>query len=322
MSAQDSAALWSSVPWTAAKDAGTDGLLGWHKHHVPYVPEALSLQNLDVWIPPTPDSGAAAPAAASLPTRPGRWIIFIHGGAWRDPRVSSSAFEPAAHNLLRRIAAGGDVPVAGLASLNYRLSAYPNRPSDPSREAVHPGHVADVLAALVFLQGVGGATDGYILSGHSCGATLAFQASMAPSRWAEGLPTPLAPAVLVGLNGLYDLEGFVANPPASHADLAEGYEEFTRGAFGPDRAVWRAACPATAQGWVPEWKRGRKVVLVQSREDTLVPYEQLDSMRGYLVAAHAPFAVEELTAGGDHDEIWQKGTRLAEIYEEVLTGLV
>ncbi|KAK0634492.1 Alpha/Beta hydrolase protein [Bombardia bombarda] len=332
MSSQDRSA-WASIPWTPFADGASDSAadagktLGWHKARVPYAPGGVSLQTLDVWIPASADDDdptGAVPDAGSLPSRPGHWIVFIHGGAWRDSKISASSFTPTATHLLRAVAAGsgsGTGAIAGLASLNYRLSPRSIYDLlDSARTAKHPDHINDVLSGLAFLQRLGGATGTYVLAGHSCGATLSFQAVMDPARW--GLATVLAakPAVLVGLNGLYDLAGFIASPPAKYAHLREAYAEFTRGAFGDDESVWKAACPATAESWPDEWKEGKRVVLVESREDSLVPYDQLEEMRAYL-RTNSSLLVQEREATGDHDDVWEKGDRLAEILQEVISGL-
>ncbi|KAK4111022.1 alpha/beta-hydrolase [Canariomyces notabilis] len=376
---------WASVPWTPVTDRDDcNTIIGWRKANIPYLPAgtALSLQTLDVWIPAS--TTVAAPDASILPCPPngsaGKWIIYIHGGAWRDPAIDASSFSAAATKLLHFQHTSTNTPIttnnnrkstgciAGLASLNYRLSPHPSHPSDdPSRQATHPEHISDVLSALSFLQqhlfhpnNNNNNMDDMILAGHSCGATLAFQAVMAPSRW--GLPSPPSPPrlftrsrvrAIVGLNGLYDLAGVVhSDSTSTPAWLREAYAEFTRGAFGDDEDVWRAVCPATAQGWVPEWLRGNQegedgaagdaggddgdgqqpeakaaekvVVLVQSRQDSLVPYDQLEKLRGYLLAAAGQggrLRVEELHAGGEHDDIWREGGRMAEILWQVVAGL-
>ncbi|SPQ27241.1 017d03b9-290c-4263-934f-cc60e58d5713 [Thermothielavioides terrestris] len=123
---------------------------------------------------------------------------------------------------------------------------------------------------------------------------------MSPARWGlaeDVLPVPVPvpkPAVVVGFSGLYDLAGFVARPPAGYAHLREAYRAFTAGAFGPDEAVWRA--------------------------DTLVPYQQLEAMRARLEGEEA-VEVRVMEAGGDHDEIWQEGGRMAEVLWEVAGAL-
>ncbi|KAL2128174.1 hypothetical protein VTI74DRAFT_9550 [Chaetomium olivicolor] len=355
---------WSSVPWApvtdpspSAADTNTNRgrIIGWRKSDVPWLTtdKAVSLQTLDVWIPATSPS-AAPDSSSSLPRLPGTWILYIHGGAWRDPRVTSASFEDAVTNLLLPPHPGGSRgKIAGLASINYRLSPHPDYPSppggggDPSRQAKHPDHIADVLAAVNFLQRLvcGTAAAGreeapakWVLSGHSCGATLAFQAVMSPSRWGLSLP-PLAvkPDAVLGFNGLYDLAGFIGSPPPGYAHLREAYREFVTAAFGPDERVWREVCPATAaEGWVGEWTgedssengegKGKKVaVLVQSREDTLVPYEQLEALKAALERAEEVkqgwVEVRVAEAGGDHYDIWKDGRRMAEILWEVVDGL-
>ncbi|CAP70887.1 uncharacterized protein PODANS_3_9450 [Podospora anserina S mat+] len=325
---------WASVPWTSVVDEESGKVLGWRKSQVPYIPggvdnSTLSLQTLDVWLPTSGTPGYAtpqAPDASSLPSQSGHWIVYIHGGAWRDPMIDASSFSPTAINLLQAAASSfskGSVPIAGVASLNYRLSPHPNHPTggrDPNREARHPDHISDVLGGLAFLQRLGGATGSWLLSGHSCGATLAFQAVMAPSRW--GLDTAIVkPTVVVGLNGLYDLAGFITMPPPEYAGLRDAYEEFTRGAFGDDETVWKDACPATAVDWTSEWQEGKQVVLAQSREDSLVPYDQLEKMGAYL-SKSSSLNIREMEAGGDHDDIWKKGDRLAEILYDVVSGLM
>ena len=106
--------------------------------------------------------------------------------------VTSTSFK-ATESILRE----KGLPIAGFASISYRLSAHPNHPQDPIntdpkdfQDAKHPGHIDDVEAALAFLQNTYGFGGRYILVGHSCGATLAFQAVMgAVSGHREEAPT-------------------------------------------------------------------------------------------------------------------------------------
>jgi hypothetical protein len=370
------------VPWTAVdlpEPASPDGrgtnTLGWLKAGVPYLPpgEALSLQTLDLWIPTSATGTGAAPDITSLPGGPpgSVWIIYIHGGAWRDPRITSASFTPAATNLLLRALASENnssssspsshrTKLAGLVSLNYRLSPHPSHPSsDPARRAKHPDHISDILTALSFLSHLGviqpreannhindsNGSAKWILAGHSCGATLSFQTLMPHLSLLLSPPPAVScccpPSAVVGFNGLYDLAGFIARPPESHAHLREGYREFTVGAFGEDESVWRAVCPASCEpgwvskGWVGHGRRqgeeeteedgGPKkivAVLVQSRDDQLVPWQQLECMRVAL-EREGPIVQEVRVreARGEHDEIWREGGRMAEVLWEVVEGL-
>ena len=276
---------------------------------------------MTIWTPIGSGSDTSPPDDTVLPSPPGCWIVFIHGGAWRDPAVTASCFDRAAVALLSRARDSRSSPIAGLASLNYRLSPHPNHPSDnPDNKARHPDHIADVLTGLAFLQWLGGAKGEYLLAGHSCGATLAFQAVMHPARW--GLSTVVnKPTAVVGLNGLYDLAGFIARPPSAFEGLRDAYEDFTRGAFGDEEEVWRAVCPTTAEGWTREWTASRRrAVLVQSSEDTLVPREQLEGLKASL--EEEGVEVREMGAGGEHDEMWDKGEgRMAQILWDVVSEL-
>ncbi|KAH8900552.1 alpha/beta-hydrolase, partial [Thozetella sp. PMI_491] len=312
---------------------GAYWVLGWHKRRVPYVTGATYLQTLDIWVPLAQDGSTLTPSADTIPpTQPMPWIIYIHGGAWRDPKVDSSSFEQTAIRLLNSLA-NGEANIAGMASINYRLSSHPMHPTDPSpprdaavptdeaRTARHPQHIYDVLASLSYLQELGAAKN-YILAGHSCGATLAFQVAMNSSRWALNQRVELTkPNVLVGLNGLYDLPAFLAEPDDSHKALVPVYHAFTSGAFGEDKAAWTAVCPTVVQDWAAEWPEGGRFVLVQSRADSLVPYSQLEIMRKSLEASTpSTWTVDELAADGDHNELWKTGGRLCEILLEIAQG--
>ncbi|CAI7610414.1 unnamed protein product [Penicillium glandicola] len=283
------------------------------------------------------------------PRKDGYWVIFIHGGAWRDPTVTSAAFN-ATESILR----GSGLPIAGFASISYRLSAHPNHPQDPGntapkdfQDAKHPDHIRDVESALALLQNTYDFGTRYILAGHSCGATLAFQTVMgAVSGHREEaststtyspdnstaiisgspgpLPLPLTaqPTAIVGVAGIYDLRRL----RDTHADIS-AYQEFIEGAFGADEMLWDGVSPAHitgSRGVEGGWKSGRLAVLAQSKDDELVDGSQVEVMKEALgnwekTDAHIP--AQELSHGdrrlrvlsisGAHDEAWEKGVQLA-----------
>lgn len=320
---------WGSTPWA---DAGSS----WYMPRVAYVSNPTYLHTLDLWVPKAANSSDdAPPAAGQMPTRAGPWVIYIHGGAWRDPLVDSSSFAPTALTLL---STKGDTAIAGVASINYPLSSHPNHPTHPApprdpsepidvaRNAKHPDHIVAVISALDYLQTSLGVAHDYVLSGHSCGATLSFQVAMDASRWtaagcgAEAVPAIKKPSTLVGLNGLYDLAHFLDHPDESHASLVPVYDAFTRGAFGDDENVWKQVCPTDVDDWSKEWPEGKVIYVVQSKEDGLVPYSQTELMKQRL-AETSTVEVRELEAGGDHNDLWGKGTRLAEILLEVVRSI-
>ena len=321
--------LWTASPWQAfppadAASPSSGQRLGWHKHLVPYKSRANKLQNLEIWIPAKSDK----PPEVTSSFR-GNWVVYIHGGAWRDPLVSSTAFAATVQHILESHQSSLS-KIAGFASLNYTLSPYPNHPThaspprdasqqpDPSRTGKHPDHIVDVLSGLAFLQRQIGFGSSYILLGHSCGATLAFQALMDPARWDPKHPAEIniaKPLALISLNGIHDLPRLIKAPGTSHANLVPVYGAFTRGAFGDDETAWIDVSPISFQDLAREWGvRDAKVVLVQSKEDSLVPYHQLEDMMNMLKASKsANLQVTEMVASGDHNDLWKKGDRLAEI---------
>jgi acetyl esterase/lipase len=209
------------------------------------------------------------------------------------------------------------VDIAGYASLNYRLSPYPSHPrdpsnpSDPSRNAKHPDHINDVLAALLYLQETYSFEDRYILVGHSCGATLAFQTAMR-RYWGSQYESTFAlelnvvpPVAIVGLEGLYDLPALVE----FHREQPE-YRDFVTNAFG--QAGWEAVSPTSAD-FGESWPDGRLVVLAHSEGDALVEGEQPELMRRALEAqgwkgkGTGDRRVLGFELQGDHDEVWDTG---------------
>lgn len=239
---------------------------------------------------------------------------YIHGGAWRDPTISAKSFDQALYLLL-------DHPItdciAGFASINYRLSPYPSHatcpslPDDDSRNAQHPDHIEDVLTALAFLQDEYGFEKRYLLVGHSCGATLAFQVTMA--KWqAQGSAHLSMPQGVLGLEGIY-------NPVAlrnSHKDIPV-YQEILDNAFGSEDN-WDGVSPTSAD-FSKSWANGKLTVLAHSINDELVDQEQLDRMAARLKECAGSGRRDLiLSLKGKHDDVWRQGWELA---QSIVTAL-
>ncbi|KAG9751991.1 alpha/beta-hydrolase, partial [Aureobasidium melanogenum] len=260
------------------------------------------------------------------------WLVYIHGGAWRDPMITRKSFNTALDLLIK-----DDHPhnIAGFVSLDYRLSPYPSHPTSPSspddnsRNVQHPEHLNDVLGALSFLGSNTGEEIGlknggstrlpdtrsitagrYVLCGHSCGATLAMQATAILSAGHGAIWPPVA---LLGMEGIYDIAALVA----THTHPA--YREFVTAAFGQNEETWVTASQLV--GRLEKW-RGN-VLLVQSSSDELVDMEQTDSMMEKLVmqgftrtstisTSTEGKQVSKMVIDCLHDEVWEKGTELAE----------
>jgi acetyl esterase/lipase len=262
---------------------------------------------------------------------------YIHGGAWRDPLITPLTFLPTITHLLDSHSAHAEEHIAAFASLDYRLSAHPGFPQDVSstppqrfRNAKHPDHIQDVCAALAFLQKTYGIADRYILVGHSCGATLAFQTIMGiDGSTGASNSSPgsrfVAPCAIIGIAGIYDLRLL----RDSHADVP-AYQAFLHDAFGPDEAIWDRVSPARYEGFGEAWKAGgigKVVALATSAGDELVDGEQLEAMKrrlGELTLGDGNVKVVmwDKRLEGAHDEIWERGEGIAEIVALVIKELV
>lgn len=343
---QSGQTLWGSVPWQewldappSTEDPSQKKPVGWHKPCVPYIHGVNRLQTLDVWIPSLlhPPTSSTAPSDAQIRSSKGLWIVYIHGGAWRDANIKADSFAPTLHHILKSTNPS-IAKIVGYASLDYTLSGGDG--SEPSRQARHPDHIIDVLHGISFLQDILGLKDNYILIGHSCGATLSCQVLMNRERWrvprvsvagapgsesvapwnSPSPPEVIKPSVVIGLDGLYDLPGLIKDPGEKHARWIPEYEAFTRDAFGDDEETWRQVSPIYVKDWVGEWGRSTgMVVLVQSHDDTLVPYRQLAGFHETLKPAMAAGVdVIELPATCDHDALWETGDQIARIIVEAL----
>ncbi|KAI7459147.1 hypothetical protein KC357_g9203 [Hortaea werneckii] len=295
------------------------------RQNVRYSPHS-ALNTLDYYIPRRPST-----AAHQL------WIIYIHGGAWRDPDIDSTSFLQTQHLLCQSREID---QIAGFASINYRLSPYPSHPTspsdpaDPARNAHHPDHLTDVLDALRHLQDTFGFGTRYLLVGHSCGATLAFQAAMMqlPSSSPPSLVTP--PLALLAVEGLYDLPALISH----HAD-SPIYQHLITNAFGPNPSDWAAASPAISLSLSPSPSQQHQhqqppgpqlIALAHSRQDELVEWQQVDRMHAALKRSGGWDEVGREEAGGGrlklielhggHDEVWREGggAELARAVGEVL----
>ncbi|KAI0444575.1 alpha/beta-hydrolase [Xylaria telfairii] len=265
------------------------------------------------------------------------WVVYIHGGAWRDPRVAHETFAPVIDHILSTATSGnGAAAIAGFASIDYRLSPHPLFPQDPAttpadqyRGAQHPDHLDDVRSALVFLQRTYGFGSNYVLIGHSAGAALAFQllaTSPLPSSSASAPTTdagtkqaeyPVLPAAVVAFEGLYDFTGI-------NERFGGGYTPYFRGAFGDDPEGWDVAAPIKFSGnYTERWTGGEFLLLGWSTDDTLVDEPEADNMAQRLRDVDG-FVEGDESAGkkrllllkdlrGDHDELWQGGEEVARI---------
>lgn len=313
----------ASLPWRNLPIDPSDPSLGTASHatSIPYLPKGTGnrLQTLDLCL-------LSAPTPPFRPPNPDKsyFLIYIHGGAWRDPAQTSTTFEGAQAQLLRlRATATPTAPIRslwGFATLNYSLSAYPTHatdpsdPSDPARNAVYPQHLNDVVAAIHYLQRLLSFGDNYILVGHSCGATLALEALDSGRLFG-------APRAVVGLAGLYNLPLLVHHPGPVHERWRDLYGVFMRSAFGDNEEVWRLASPAQVRQWGKGWDAPLLAATAYSNGDTLVPPNQEEAMVEGFREGGWKGEYMRLHLTGDHD-VWRFGAeQIAEVVRKVVERL-
>lgn len=270
---------------------------------------------------------------------------YIHGGAWRDPNQDSHCIDPTLSHLIT----SHPEPlskVAGIASLNYRLSPYtthptsPSTPSDASRNATHPDHVRDIASALTFLRKEYGVKR-WVGAGHSCGATLLLQyISGLGLTDAQQENSGGGPEGLVLLCGIYNIPLLLRNhdPPTCPENISRIYYDFIAGAFGKDEGAYRAVSPVVGRYGVQQWANGKLMVLAHSYEDELIERQQRDVMcvaldregwgivmedgDGEADVGEGSRVLEVRDLKGGHDWIWEDGEQVAKLLADVVGRLV
>jgi acetyl esterase/lipase len=308
-----------------------------HIPSIPYSDPPSRLQTLDIWLPRPLEETTSQNANAI-------WLVYIHGGAWRDPEIEAISFE---HTVKHLVASHAPTlaNIAGIASLNYRLSPYPDHktqpstPSDPERSARHPQHIRDVGHAIQYLQREY-SVKRWIGIGHSCGATMLCQLINGIGLMPELIPAP-GPEALILISGLYNLPLLVRNhlPPTTPAPIAKIYRDFMELAFGEDEAEWQKASPVTFKYNAQQWPEGKLLILCHSYEDELVERTQRDVMCVALdregwntvmevgdeedqVKAEGRRVVNVRDLKGGHDWIWEDGKQIAILAAEAVERLV
>ena len=166
----------------------------------------------------------------------------------------------------------------------------------------------DVSKGLAFLENRSNISSGYLLVGHSAGATLAFQMR----EFCEGFSIPI-PLGIFGVDGIYALKELTMNYKSIPV-----YKHLVVNAFGVDETVWTEASPYSSKQ-PAAWEKVNTVILAHSEEDELLDSTQTRLMcdraketPGYQRSLHF------LPAKGSHDQIWKQGNELARLIKEAL----
>jgi acetyl esterase/lipase len=271
---------------------------------IPYASENY-LQTYDVF----PTNPSDTPSSNSK-----YWLIYIHGGFFRDPLVDAASYHATVSHLHSAYKQQHLSNIAGYASINYRLSTHPDHPQASEtpafsrRQAAWPDHLNDVLTALAALQARYGFGSRYVLAGHSVGAQLALLASLRGAAQEEVKLQP--PTLVLGMSGIYDF-------PLIHEDHPE-YKALTFGAMREGEEV--LASPARYE--VSEYARAgvKGVVLAHSRDDGLVTWNQVERMAAVLGVKGSGGGefVRVLELQGEHNDIWRDGRESSRAVLEAL----
>ncbi|KAL0932856.1 uncharacterized protein CTRU02_211819 [Colletotrichum truncatum] len=262
------------------------------------------LQSYDVYIPSSTDSGSAIDKY---------WIVYLHGGFYRDFAQNSTTIEAAIASLEANSSYTLSNRIAGIASLNYRLSALPgvqpnNTPPHELQNARWPDHLNDAVAAIKDL-GKRYPIDGkYVLGGHSVGAQISYLTILETLK-DESLPKP---AAVLGVSGIYDF-------PQLHITHPD-YDYLVLNAMRKDQLL--DASPAKVDPKDYAALNLKAFVVAHSRNDGLVPWDQVEAIEttlGTLPELEEKTAVVELD--GQHNEIWRGGVQLAKAFLETLARL-
>lgn len=313
-------------------------------YDIPYIHEHNMRQVLNVYTRSTEEkqtligSQVVALLTNDSPSPKPKVLVYIHGGAWRDPFLRQTAIEAAAAHVFADTSSS---LIETIVSIDYTLSPFPGHPTSPydmtskheqdsSREARHPDHVRDVFCALSFLRELGLRDGNFILAGHSAGAWLVFSSMLrSPNFYGFGMHEMTAapiPAAMLGINGLYDLKNLVHELGPSHQHLEPVYEDLIGIAFGSDESKWNDASPATvdAETLSRMLRLGRManvIMLDQSLEDQLVPVNQTDRFVERLNQVEGLKVVRGTRCTGRHAAPWEEGNMLWATVKELLSAM-
>ncbi|KAK2038413.1 alpha/beta-hydrolase [Colletotrichum somersetense] len=263
------------------------------------------LQTYDIYVPTMSEKGSISSDKY--------WLVWIHGGFYRDFAQNSTGVNAAIASLEANSPEILANQVAGIASLNYRLSALPgvqpnNTPADELQNARWPDHMSDAVAALKDLNKRHSIDGNYVLSGHSVGAQISFFAALETLRD----PAVPKPAAILGISGIYDY-------PHLHVTNAD-YDYLVLNAMREDQLV--AASPAKVRAGKYATLGSKALILAHSRDDGLVPWDQTEAMQATLASLpELGNKTHFIELQGAHNDIWKNGVALAKAFTETLALL-
>lgn len=101
------------------------------------------------------------------------------------------------------------------------------------------------------------------------------------------------------------------------------YKDFTVGAFGEDIKTWDRLSPSKFKNYTKYIPKDGKLFLFHSIGDELIDVAQIDTMKDHFrnSCADIPLEVSKEMLNDEHDDIWGKGTGMANVVVKVLESL-
>lgn len=187
-----------------------------------------SLQRVAIYTRPQSTTNQS-PSIPTSSHKNHKWLIFIHGGAWRDPNNDHHDGEHIISNLLLTSRPDDGTTSHDLyacASIDYPLC---NSTKDPSFYALNALKALTLIAQTYPL-------DEYVLVGHSAGAHIALQTFMYGRQDPQTLKLTQKCYKVFGIEGIYVLDLLVVEN--------KGYAGFVEEAFGSNvNGAWDEASP-------------------------------------------------------------------------------
>lgn len=215
-----------------------------------------------------------------------RTIIFIHGGAWRDPNNTYDDFLPLCQFLTRKKAEDFN-----LIGLNYRLSP----------DVKHPAHLLDVICALLWIQ-KHAPTKSLLLVGHSVGATLILQLLSYRQVLGESHSSILGDP-LFGVDKVYFVDG-IYDIPQLIEEYGVDYKNFVMCAFSGENQ-YKNATQLSMQKSKKLAHIPSKIVICHSKEDELLSKRQTELLTAYLTEHNLDFLLY-YENWGLHEEVYRR----------------
>jgi kynurenine formamidase len=228
-----------------------------------------------------------------------RFVFFIHGGAWRDPRNTFRDGDTVLSAISGNSKSAGHNSVVGI-SIDYRLSP----------EVIHPTHIEDVALALEFVNH-NYKVEKAIIVGHSVGATIALQLFQQRERWSDAPKNVLSKVnSIVGSQGIYDIRALLRDDAS--------YEGFIREALGKTSTYeyWDIVSPLSeANKHVPKLNFNGRLIVAHSPDDELLNIEIQPEIAQRLLRPTPIEVVMNHNVRGHHDDVYQS-QELVDIVKE------